>query len=1183
MFLGTGSPACHSRLPRLSEQGRHEEVVARAGRARILPRGKAARAWARSLVALGRADEARAVLLRDFRKHAELPSLIALADLEATEGRLGLAAAHYARAASLETDPLAGRRDVCELFRRRAARFFAEGEALAADLDLRRVAMICPRGKKTTDEAQWRADRALHEQVVAAAKIQARAQRTLGGCEGERCRPPTLDARAQALAQALEQARAAGPAALREAAVRLRVQLEPSDVAELLAAELRGELGLDLVDLDELRGWIGESAAADVVAAADSRVSALARDYVRLRLAQLGPGYELPGDDAARSTASTVIRLLDAADDDPGAAAMGWRVFVLLGDLPSAEMALTGSLGGRTTPGRAAAVADDLAREMTGESPPRGTKRAGGKVSAGTGGLAGGGKVSARTGSPAGSRGAGGSGEPATGGEVSAGTGEPAGSRGEAASGGKVSAGTGDPARSRGAGGSDETSGGKVSAGTGDPAGSRGAGGSGEPAGGAKVSAGTGDPAGASGDNMSVRTGSAAVGKASKPAATSVSGGTGASAPGDMARGSDPPAAAGGPAQRAVPPPGLWSARVTVDAGTLPRLLQLARLRGAAGRRDQAVAIAAWGLAEGQARGLAAIAELAAAEARHELGAGRPWAALALATVVRGAPTDDVVRAAGSAIVLERAACGERCGDADDRAAVLQIFGETWLLEQERRATESAFARAPAAPRGAACPLLAESLAPDASGSLAQALRLARKEGLGAPGLGDALRGTIEADLTLDCAGRVAVPLMYAADTRIAAEALVDSLAHVPQEIAAGQLALQSELALVLGRRDHADQLVQAAAAAAAEPRAVWRRATRMAQWIDARHYELLALRQQLLHGVDGDEADEVRLRLAVRAVRDGNDAWAPRHSEAGREALIRGVESYFAEVPPARRWHAREELALALAEYAWTDEEAAALVRAAVWPELAVVLTHPAAFRRLERAFGGDVPGVVAPALAPAQLAAELAPVTPLGDPSAPGAKDTAEKTGSSAPGGKDMSGRAGTIGAGVSGAGGDMSGEPGSGTSTGQGATGGSGGTARAGAKDMSGGAGASRPSDPAGAARPLPVEAEAFCSVEAMQPARLAALRGLSGAARLRAAAALAVTGDPAVRRRALQQLVAGLEPARIEAVLDVVIAGLAAVPGRQAAPMVVGDEDLLAVVFGLVRDPARRPREIKGQDG
>ncbi|MFZ6184039.1 hypothetical protein [Nannocystis pusilla] len=1079
MFFGTGTVACHSRLPRLSEQGRHEEVVARAGQARILPRGKAARAWARSLVALGRADEARAVLLRDFRKHAELPSLVALADLEATEGLTGLAAAHYARAASLETDPLAGRQDVCGLFRRRAARFLAEGEALAADLDLRRVAMICPKGKSSADEVQWRADRALHEEVVAAAKIQARAQRTLVGCEGERCRPPSLDARTQALTQALAQARAAGPAALREAAARLAVQLEPGDVAELLAAELRGELGLDIVDLDELRGWIGESAAADVVAAADARVSQLARDYVRLRLAQLGPGYELPGDDAARSTASTVIRLLDAADDDPGAAAMSWRVFVLLGDLPSAEMALTGSLGGRAAPGRAAAVAENLARETAGE---RGADQADAKR-----GPAGGKKVSGGTGKAT---------APAGAAKLSGGTGEATASAGAV----KLSGGTGEATGPAGAA--------KLSGGTGEATG---------PAGAAKLSGGTGEATGPAGD-------------------AKLSGGTAGSA------GRSEPAASG-PAQRSVPPPALWSARAAVDASTLPRLLQLARLRGAAGRRDQALAIAAWGLAEGQARGLPAIAELAAAEARHELAAGRPWGALALATVVRSAPTDDLVRAAGSAIVLERAACGERCGDADDRAAVVQVFGETWLSEQERRATESAHARAPAGPRGAACPLLAESLAPGASGALAETLRRARVEGLGAPELGDALRGAIEADLTLDCAGRVAVPLMYAADTRVAVEALADNLAHVPQEVAAGQLALQSELALVLGRRDHADQLAQAAAAASADPRAVWRRAARMAGWIDARHYELLSLRQLLLHGVEGAEAEDVRLRLTVRAVRDANDAWAPRQAEAGREALIRGVESYLAEVPPARRWHAREALALALAEYAWTDEQAAALVRAALWPELAVVLTHPAGFRRLERAFGGDVPGVTAPALAPAQLAAALAPLTPLGDPRLAVGKDMSKGQGTRGPGDKGMAKGAGAPGHG---------------------------------AKDRTDGSAA------AGGA-PLPVEAEAFCGVDAMQPARLVALRGLSGQARVRAAAALATTGDAATRKEALQQLVAGIDPGRRGAVLDAVIVGLAAAPGRQAEAMVVSDDDLLAIVFGLVREPARQPREIKGQDG
>ena len=103
---------------------------------------RVARAWARSLVALGRVEEARTVLLRDFRTTADLPSLVALADLEMHEGLRGVAAAHYARAASLEVDPLRGREDVCALFRARAERFFDQGEAVAADLDLRRISVI---------------------------------------------------------------------------------------------------------------------------------------------------------------------------------------------------------------------------------------------------------------------------------------------------------------------------------------------------------------------------------------------------------------------------------------------------------------------------------------------------------------------------------------------------------------------------------------------------------------------------------------------------------------------------------------------------------------------------------------------------------------------------------------------------------------------------------------------------------------------------------------------------------------------------------------------------------------------------------------------------------------------------------------------------------------------------------
>ncbi|MBA3546297.1 MAG: hypothetical protein H0T76_07440, partial [Nannocystis sp.] len=182
-----GLCACNHQLPRLSERGRHAEVVERAAHARHRPRGKPARAWAHSLVELGRSVEARAVLLRDFRVTADLRSLVALADLELREGLRGLAAVHYARAASLEVDTLRGRHDVCALFRERAERFLATGEAVAADLDMRRIAIICPKPASPDAAALQVADRALHLRITAAADLQVRAQRTLAGCQDGAC------------------------------------------------------------------------------------------------------------------------------------------------------------------------------------------------------------------------------------------------------------------------------------------------------------------------------------------------------------------------------------------------------------------------------------------------------------------------------------------------------------------------------------------------------------------------------------------------------------------------------------------------------------------------------------------------------------------------------------------------------------------------------------------------------------------------------------------------------------------------------------------------------------------------------------------------------------------------------------------------------------------------------------
>ncbi len=983
LLLAFTGLACNHQIPRLNARGQHAEVVERASHARWLPRRKAARAWADSLVALGRVDEARAVLLRDFRTGAELASLVALADLELREGLRGLAAAHYARAASLEVDVLRGRTDVCALFRDRAGHFAAAGEPLAADLDMRRISVICPRPTGSDAAAIQATDRALHLQIVAAAKRQAQAQRTLVGCQDGACKAPASEAEQRSITAELDAARRAGPGPLRAAARRLRVQLAAADVALLLGAELRGELGLDIVTHDELRAWIGETSPVTVHEAVAGLPPAL-QTYARLRLSQLGPDYELPGGDVARSTASNVVKLLELFDADPEAAAMSWRVFVLVGDLPSAELALTAGLGvGAPAPAEPSTPPPLLTAPAI---PP-------------------------------------------------------------------------------------------------------------------------------------------AVLKASKPGAKDRSQKTAPAAPVSPP---EPPRGPGfAPSQTRVPVPSLWSARRRVDAGSLPKLLLLARLRALAGHDDQALEIARFALAEAHTQKLADAEALALAEARRYLAHGQPWAALAVAEAVPGVSTSELARAAGAALLLARAACGSACDSADsprDRIAARQVLGEVWLLAEETRARELALARERSLDAGSGCPELAELLAPDARGPLPEALAQVRAElthlapaklapGTGPKGqasagkaaaatpgspsrAGEALRRAVESDPTLACAGRIAGPLFYAGDHRVAATALADELIHVPQEVASGVLLLQSELALGLGRREQADMMLIAAAGAASDPAALWQRAARLGARVDARHYQVLALRQSLMHTPARDAAP-LRLALIVRALRDANDAWAVRESEVGREALLRSVDSYLEAEPPARRWQARDDLAVALSNYTWADPHAALLIRAAMWPEPALQRQHPAAAARLERALTGASEPLTSTPLAPAELAAALA---------------------------------------------------------------------------------------GPNGPAPEIPAAALAFVPVDQLQSLRLELARHHPDVqVRLRSAVAVATTAAVADRLEALRLLLAELarrDPARRDAVVDLLLAGLTTA-AETREPMVPDEEDLLALVFGLTRDPARARREIKGQ--
>ena len=743
LALGASGAGCQHSIPRLVERGEFAAAAAKAAKARRIPKGRAARAWAAALEGLGRYEEARAVLLRDFRTSGEVGSMIALAELEAAQGLVGVATVHFERAASLEPGALRGHVEMCELLRRRARAFAALDEAIAGDQDMRRVAFLCPEAP---------GDAALAGALRGAAAADVKKVRALAACAGEGC------AGEGGAEDGLAAARAEGPAALRRWAAARGQELAAADVIRLLSAEIGGEagIGVDLIGQDELRGWIGEAPMESLMGALDAADEAT-QAYVRLRLGRMGAGYSLPvAEGEAGSEAALVTRALEALDaGGPARAAMGWRVMVMIGDLPGAEMAVASGL-----------------RAIEG-----------------------------------------------------------------------------------GAGGSREST---------------------------------------------------------------------------LSH---------------------WGARVKVTAATVEPLLVLARMRGIASGEAQGLEIARYVVREGRAQGIDEAAALGAIEAHHALASGRPWQALALADALGGGPVE---RAAAAAIVLGRAACEGGCAEASDRAAAVQVMGDAWGAAIEARLVE--LAAGPASPGGApGCPSAGEAVA--AGGALGEALRLAREPG--SSGFEAAARAAIESDIALICAGRLLAPVMLARGQRVGARGLADALSQGPQTVAAGILALQGELALVGGREEQALVMFTAAAGASVDPRAVWRRAAWFARLADAREVELAALREILLHGARGAAATAAHQALVVRALRDANQAWALREGEIGRETVARAVDGYVAAAGSGGRWQAREALARVLAEETWSDAQAAAIVRRALWPEPELAGLHPAASARLEAALAGRAPAL--------------------------------------------------------------------------------------------------------------------------------------------------------------------------------------------------------------------------------
>jgi hypothetical protein len=796
--LSIGTGCAHRPLERLVARGDYEAAVERARSSKRPPKRRGARAYAAALVGLDRVEEAKTVLLRDFRHTGDVASMVALADVEAEDGAFGMAAAHYSRAASLEPEILEGREDVCDLLRRRATVLLRRGEALAADQDMRRVSRLCPGPEGS---AQALADGEQAAKIRAAAEADARALRTLKGCDDGGCEVGRAE-RAGTIEVALASARAKGPWELRAEARALRVQVRAEDVVALLGAELRGELGVTLVTNDELRAWIGEAPVEALLQATNALTSDAEQAYVRLRLGRLGAGYTLPvADDEPGSEAALVTLTLEHLDDrGPTAAALGWRALALIGDLPAAEMTLVAGL-----------------RE--------GAKRA--------------------------------------------------------------------------------------------------------------------------------ATATSEEGADVEDAAASEA------------------AASAGPKQDVVALPSYAAGRIPVKIDTWKLMLVLGRMRAAAGENDDALEIARHVLAEARAHDFPGVDAFARAEAHDALGRGQPWQAMAIADAVGG--IDALEEAAAGAVVLQRAACADGCGEAEDRGVVERVLGDAWVEAREREllalATRRSFTSDPRS--GDGCPGLGELLTIGASGELAAALESARD-----PASLTAerdLRRAIEADLGLTCAGRIAAPLMIHRGYRVGASILMERLSQAPQMISASGLEVHAEIALAAEQEEQARSLLDAASASSPDPAGVWERAAWTGDLADERELRITALRRILMYAPSPERARWAHRALVVRALRDANDAWAARESDAGRRGLVVAVVDYLDRYAAAERWWAREALARALADERWDDELAGELVRRALWPEPELAQTHPANLL-LEAALRGGrrAPGRVDP-LSPAELAAAL------------------------------------------------------------------------------------------------------------------------------------------------------------------------------------------------------------------
>ena len=311
-------------------------------------------------------------------------------------------------------------------------------------------------------------------------------------------------------------------------------------------------------------------------------------------------------------------------------------------------------------------------------------------------------------------------------------------------------------------------------------------------------------------------------------------------------------------------------------------------------------------------------------EAERQLRRGEPWRAMALSEGLEPTTRDAVLAVAETQLALLGILCSDAaqgCSPAAMRDEAARVMGEPWTKERERAMTVQRPARIEAEP---ACGWGPEALTSGPETALGMLVglggRAPKKEE--ARALARRLVEESEGDLTMGCQVHLRVELLVQLLADLDLQRMSERMTQSTVQRSAATLETKAELALASRLGERAWEFTRAAAAEAADPGEVYRRAAERGRRWGVRDYELSARLRLTALEPESRSGDQARAVLAIRFADLFRSDLLKGDWEVAVEAWRHDFELHLARWPLEARWGESRRLALELWERAPMDEK---------------------------------------------------------------------------------------------------------------------------------------------------------------------------------------------------------------------------------------------------------------------